>query len=235
MWAITGQAAWLTFPLEWLRLMQTLAGNPLPRQEDKQEEDKMWCDKEFFKICYPPISLDTLPCTEGARRQQSCLEPAKVDQPVAEEKKMFDEDFEETGGLALQRETRDWFLNQLDYACSVHYEKAKDAFHINENRPSSIEDFIDKIKNDKFILTSFGKDRIFNVWDTPYYFTWRTQPEDREGFEIVRKKIERAYILAKRGIMADTWNMPAIIEKFEEMDFLPANDNLETIAIADAA
>lgn len=199
--------------------------NLQPKLEDKPEEDKLngywlngyWCvDKD--------ISLDT-------------LQPAKIPQ---EEKKMFDdEDFEGNAAVQFQKETRDWFLSELDNAADVHRAKISRHFNMaNDNYPETANEFVKRIQDGKFAIKDGDSSEFFSVYNLARFIEFRDPSliPDPVGYGKALEDLDTARRKVVRNIMGSSWtgDYAHCIEKFERMNFLPptpvpvpANDVVE--------
>lgn len=188
--------------------------NLQPKLEDKPEEDKLnghwlngyWCTDKG-------ISLDT-------------LQSAKIPQ---EEKKMFnddDDDFEGNAAVKFQKETRDWFLSELDNATDVHRAKISRHFNMaNDNYPETANEFVKRIQDGKFVIKDGDSPEFFSVYNLPRFIEFRDPSliPDPVGYGKALEDLNTARRKVVRNIMGSSWtgDYAHSIEKFEKLNFLP--------------
>jgi hypothetical protein len=232
----TGQVLLSMFLLNWYPNMLIELDNLQPKQEDKVEEDNMnWFFDNYCGVSPPSLgqalSLDDLHKAKIALAKanvpMSYVECSSNPIPV-QEKTMtdIDDDFDFDRNMTEAERTRKFFLNDLEVTvCNKRGEARKHFGLEDEDAPSTFEDFISRIKEDKWTVNSRFKDRTaakheFNVYNVNSWIRWGNIKEDHAGYVKAMDALDKASTSVERLIrVVPLENLPHIVEEFENTTF----------------
>jgi hypothetical protein len=119
---------------------------------------------------------------------------------------------------SLELQQKKHFLARLDEIKSEHKMSLKKKFFIIEDAPKTFKEFSERLSKGQFTFSHKGYEDTDPCYFWTEYFSWRTQPADRAGYDLAKEKLNKSILEASDAIWASTDGETALkaVQKFEK-------------------